>query len=1098
MFLSQPDFVFGIFQVIGTIIGAGSAILIWRKRSTPGAIPLLLGVITSFIWEASLLFETLGSNILVHYTLLKIETICMAAVSVFFLIFTLEYTHQNHLLNRKNIIILWIIPWIITILAITNDKHLLIWNGLTYSPETGEIVTSSAILMNFFIGYYYLIRTISTFLLIWTGLRYPEIYRSQFFTLLACGLAPWLGNFIYFNLGWLGFVESIQLHAFGYILSGTIFGWGIMRYGLFDIIPLARDFIIETLDDGIIVTDSTGQIIDANQIAHQMLAPGREILRLKFENLFREVSGTDYHLIADSHTENSLGVQPRRHLEITTHSIKDNRKNTRGMLITLHDITHQMQVQQDLQAERDFAMLVMNNMGQGLTVTDSHKNFEYVNPAYARMIGYRPEELIGRSPQEFTINKIDLENAFARRMKGEITTYQSHLRTKDGGEVFAHITGVPHIRNGKIIGTIAVITDLTENQKADEELQRSRAQLSAIFENAGTGIWVMNLEQRFVFVNAYWAGLLVHPASEIIGQSESNFLHPYDIIVSTSMFDGLLHNEYDNYEIEKRYRRKDGSYFWGALSARPIYDTHGEIESVVGFVADITQRKQAEEALRESERRFRDILENVSLIAVMLDRNAIITFCNEHFLNLTDWRPNEVIGKNWMGTFEPGEPSALEQFVRAIQRGSVLKHHENTINTHRGEKLLVSWSNITLRDENSRITGIASIGEDITARRRAERSEREQREFAEALSDTAAVMNTKLDLNNTLKEILHNVERVVPHDAANIALIKKQEVHFVRARGYENVGSSDATLQMLQIPIRKLPNIKKVIKNKEPSLIPDTDDDPTWIKLDNSLWIRSHIATPIIVDDHVIGILNLDSGKPNFFNETHAQRLKAFSVQAAIAFKNAQLYEKSQRELVERKRAQSNLRRANRRLQLQLEEIAALQTQLREQAIRDPLTELFNRRYMEETLAREISRAERDQLPLGILMMDIDHFKKINDTYGHDAGDLMLKALGKLVSIETRRSDIACRFGGEEFCLILPGASRQIAYQRAEILRNKFANITLQYEGQNIQATLSIGISELPEHGTNGIELVKAADQALYRAKNNGRNRTEIAGPPGF
>lgn len=168
---------------------------------------------------------------------------------------------------------------------------------------------------------------------------------------------------------------------------------------------------------------------------------------------------------------------------------------------------------------------------------------------------------------------------------------------------------------------------------------------------------------------------------------------------------------------------------------------------------------------------------------------------------------------------------------------------------------------------------------------------------------------------------------------------------------------------------------------------------------------------------------------------------------------------------------------------------------LRSQSIRDPLTGLFNRRYMEETLERELRRAERDGRPVGIMMLDIDRFKRFNDTYGHEAGDAVLEELGGLVQSSLRAGDVACRYGGEEFVLILPDASVGDVQKRADELREAVKRLPVSHRGQSLGAVrCSIGVSAFPTHGTRGETLLRAADAALYRAKHEGRDQVSIAG----
>jgi diguanylate cyclase (GGDEF)-like protein len=163
-------------------------------------------------------------------------------------------------------------------------------------------------------------------------------------------------------------------------------------------------------------------------------------------------------------------------------------------------------------------------------------------------------------------------------------------------------------------------------------------------------------------------------------------------------------------------------------------------------------------------------------------------------------------------------------------------------------------------------------------------------------------------------------------------------------------------------------------------------------------------------------------------------------------------------------------------------------------SMRDPLTGLYNRRYLEETMARELPRARRLGESTGVIVIDLDHFKRLNDTFGHDAGDYVLERTGDLLRAATRNSDIACRFGGEEFAVILPGATLQIARNRAEAIRSALEALKLDFGGLPLGAlTLSAGVAALSPHGPGWTEAVHQADRALYAAKQAGRNRVLAA-----
>ena len=170
-----------------------------------------------------------------------------------------------------------------------------------------------------------------------------------------------------------------------------------------------------------------------------------------------------------------------------------------------------------------------------------------------------------------------------------------------------------------------------------------------------------------------------------------------------------------------------------------------------------------------------------------------------------------------------------------------------------------------------------------------------------------------------------------------------------------------------------------------------------------------------------------------------------------------------------------------------------LREQLRQQSIRDPLTGLFNRTFMEESLERELSRAARSKGPLGIIMVDVDHFKRFNDTFGHDAGDLLLREVGYFFKKSCRPHDIPCRYGGEEFLLILVDASLEDTVQRAEQLRVHIRDVHVTHKERLLgPITISLGVVAFPKHGENSSVLLKQVDDALYRAKGEGRDRVVV------
>jgi diguanylate cyclase (GGDEF)-like protein/PAS domain S-box-containing protein len=201
------------------------------------------------------------------------------------------------------------------------------------------------------------------------------------------------------------------------------------------------------------------------------------------------------------------------------------------------------------------------------------------------------------------------------------------------------------------------------------------------------------------------------------------------------------------------------------------------------------------------------------------------------------------------------------------------------------------------------------------------------------------------------------------------------------------------------------------------------------------------------------------------------------------------------RNITERKQLEVRQEIAKKQLEDQLTEISALQALLQDQAVRDSLTGLHNRRYLDETLSRDLSQAKRGGYPLTLVMVDIDFFKRVNDTYGHAAGDEVIKALAEILQADARESDMICRYGGEEFLISLPKMSIVHAMQRAEKWRLKFAETQVRYGEFLIQSTLSAGVAGYPDHGTDDSTLTAHADEALYSSKHEGRNRVTCFDP---
>lgn len=204
------------------------------------------------------------------------------------------------------------------------------------------------------------------------------------------------------------------------------------------------------------------------------------------------------------------------------------------------------------------------------------------------------------------------------------------------------------------------------------------------------------------------------------------------------------------------------------------------------------------------------------------------------------------------------------------------------------------------------------------------------------------------------------------------------------------------------------------------------------------------------------------------------------------------------RDITERKALENKLKAVNESLQEQLNENERLRLKLQEQAIRDPLTGAFNRRFFSEALDKESARSIRENTPFSIIIVDVDHFKQFNDTYGHKCGDIVLQSLANFLNENTRQGDIVCRYGGEEFVILMTDATPESARKRAELFKKQFEETIIEYDNKRLKCTFSAGIASYPEHANSGEGLLIFADQALYQSKAEGRDRVTVYSPENY
>ncbi len=464
-------------------------------------------------------------------------------------------------------------------------------------------------------------------------------------------------------------------------------------------------------------------------------------------------------------------------------------------------------------------------------------------------------------------------------------------------------------------------------------------------------------------------------------------------------------------------------------------------------------KHQLDRKLRESEIAYRQLYHNTPAMLQTIDPQGNITQVSDYWLAIFGYTREEVLGRSVLDfVSESRREFVNEEIIPRLLESGVIREVEIQFVCKDARLLDAYCSAVGVKDEQGNLMHYLLALVDITARKSAEAAERDQRTLAEALRDTAAALSSTLSIEEVLERVLTNVGNVVPHDAVNIRLVENDTARVVRSHGYVELGWDENTLNV-SYKISDLPQLLQMAQTHQPVTFPDTYLLNDWAPE----WGRSYAGAPMIIKGRLVGFINLMGLSANFFNQDHAVRLQAFADQAAIAIDNARLY-------------------------AEVERLATL----------DEVTGIFNRRHLFELGRRELERARRYQAPLAAILLDIDRFKKINDTYGHTTGDRVLAGIATLISRNIREVDLFGRYGGEEFVILLPQTYRSKALEVAERLRALVAELKFDTDRGAISVTISLGVALLSSDIPSLATFIDRADQAMYAAKQAGRDRVEI------
>jgi diguanylate cyclase (GGDEF)-like protein/PAS domain S-box-containing protein len=497
--------------------------------------------------------------------------------------------------------------------------------------------------------------------------------------------------------------------------------------------------------------------------------------------------------------------------------------------------------------------------------------------------------------------------------------------------------------------------------------------------------------------------------------------------------------------------------------------------STVGLIvgSEVSERQRLAVDLNEQTTYLDALIQNSPLGIVVLNRQGAVQLANSAFERLFQYDRHELASINIGGLGIPDdEASDPEQVIPQIFAGKGL-HRTVRRRGKDGQILDLALHGVPLRVRGE-IRGAYLIYEDVSEQVRAGKRQAQHAEALDRLVKALERRTGQITLLNEMGSLLAGSGSV--QEACAIAADSMQKLF------------PDASSGALYLFRSSRDLVEAAVRwGQTDALAPTFPPEACWsLRRGQAHWstpskqdtICQHVnktstceslCVPMAAQANTIGVLHLEFESAQV---QHASGLASFR--------------DSHQQLTISAASQVSLSLASLRLR----------ETLREQAIRDPLTRLFNRRFLEESFARELQLALRKKQPITVLFLDLDHFKKFNDIFGHDAGDMVLQSLADLFRDFFRATDICCRYGGEEFAILLPESSSREAVVRADALRSEVRALRLQYKKQPLgQLTISVGVAAFPEHGSTTVDLLKIADQCLYESKARGRDVVTVALP---
>jgi diguanylate cyclase (GGDEF)-like protein/PAS domain S-box-containing protein len=657
--------------------------------------------------------------------------------------------------------------------------------------------------------------------------------------------------------------------------------------------------------------------------------------------------------------------------------------------------------------------------------------------------------------------------------------------------LFPQLHSLQHQAVNVCVGTIAAVVGayystrrldraLSLQAQAEKKLALERNVLRTVTDNIPDSIFAKDTEGRYLLANKAFATLHgMKSPDDLLGKTAFD-LFPKERAIALNTDDlKVMKSGGASMETERTAVDAQGNVKVLQTTKVPLIDKGEAVVGIVGLHRDITRRKEAEQKMRQSEANLAAAQRIAHFGSVELDIPSMnepekkpLRWSDEVF-RIFGYEPGgvEVSRQTYFRSIHPNDRENVRKALdRGIHEAKPFAIDFRVVRPDGTERNILERGDIILdpktNDPRKLVASLQDVTERVQAEIRLQSANQELAEKVQELQERSKEINLLSEMGSRLQackvadeayaEICTKAEQLFPNWSGALCVTSASRTAVETVSDWGQTGHGERVFA---------PDDCWALRRGQTQSYRRGVRGSACRHLDLSE-VSESLCVPLMAQGEALGIVSLQIIRgqdqqeitPSSSGESERRLAAVLAKQVALSLWNLKLRES-----------------------------------LRTQSICDPLTGLFNRRYMEESLEREFSRANRNKTSVAIVMVDLDHFKRFNDTFGHQAGDALLRALGDLLKRNTRSQDIACRYGGEEFALVLTDSTLDGAVKRAEILRQQIKQLSVEYAGQLLGAiSVSMGVALFPDHGTTMGDVLRASDQALYCAKREGRDRVSM------